>query len=83
MGVDSLAENTPNAPEFIRPICLLKPKSSGFQWKKASLGVHSQWNLLSSSIVKVTHHHLELLTNQKQNYPKKIEAILAPIFLDS
>jgi hypothetical protein len=31
MGVDSLAENTPNAPEFIRPICLLKPKSSGFQ----------------------------------------------------
>jgi hypothetical protein len=22
MGVDSLAENTPNAPEFICPICL-------------------------------------------------------------
>jgi hypothetical protein len=30
-GADSLAENTPNAPEFIRPICLPKPESSGFQ----------------------------------------------------
>ena len=24
MGADSLAENTPNAPEFIYPICLKK-----------------------------------------------------------
>ena len=39
----SLAENTPNAPEFIYPICLPKPKTSGFQRKKASLGVHSPW----------------------------------------
>ena len=31
MGTDSKAQNTPNAPEFIFPICLLKPKSSGFQ----------------------------------------------------
>ena len=31
MGADSLAENTPNAPEFISPIGLPKPKSSGFQ----------------------------------------------------
>ena len=31
MGADSSTENTPNAPEFICPICLLKPKSSGFQ----------------------------------------------------
>ena len=31
MGTDSLAENTPNAPEFICPICLPKPKNSGFQ----------------------------------------------------
>ena len=45
MGADSLAEITPNAPEFICPICLPKPKSSGFQWKKASLGVRSQWPL--------------------------------------
>jgi hypothetical protein len=30
-GADSLAENTPNAPEFNRPICLPKPESSGFQ----------------------------------------------------
>ena len=41
MGVDSLAENTQNGPEFICPICLPKPKSSEFQWKKASLGVRS------------------------------------------
>ena len=41
MGKDSLAENTPYATEFICPICLLKPKSFGFQWKKASLGVRS------------------------------------------
>jgi hypothetical protein len=27
----SLAESTPNAPEFICPICLPKPKSYGFQ----------------------------------------------------
>ena len=40
MGADSEAENTPNVPRFISPICLPKPKSSGFQWKKASLGVH-------------------------------------------
>ena len=43
MGADSLAENTPNAPKFICPICLPKPKSLGFQWKKASLGVCSPW----------------------------------------
>ena len=28
MAADSSAENTPNAPEFICPICLRKPKSS-------------------------------------------------------
>ena len=43
IGADSLAENTPNAPEFICPICLPKPKSSEFQWKTASFGVHSPW----------------------------------------
>ena len=30
-GADSLAENNPNAPKFICPICLPKPKNSGFQ----------------------------------------------------
>ena len=38
MGADSLAKNTPNAPEFIFPICLHKPKNSGFQWKKGFFG---------------------------------------------
>ena len=31
MGADSLANIAENAPEFICPICLPKPKSSGFQ----------------------------------------------------
>ena len=31
IGADSSAKNTPNAPKFIRTICLLKPKSFGFQ----------------------------------------------------
>ena len=38
MGADSLAENTPNVPEFICPIGLLKPKISGFQCKKGFIG---------------------------------------------
>ena len=41
MGADGLDKNTLNAPKFICPICLLKPKSLGFQQKKASLGVRS------------------------------------------
>jgi hypothetical protein len=31
MGADSLAKNIPNGPEVICPICLTKPKTSGFQ----------------------------------------------------
>ena len=38
MGADGLAQNTPIASEFICPICLPKPKSSGFQWKKDFIG---------------------------------------------
>jgi hypothetical protein len=30
MGADKLAENTPNAPKFICPNCLPKPKSLVF-----------------------------------------------------
>ena len=41
MGADKLAENTPNTPKFVYPNCLLKPKSLGFRWKKASLGGRS------------------------------------------
>ena len=43
MGADNLAESTPNAPKSVSPICLPKPRSSEFQWKKASLGVPSPW----------------------------------------
>ena len=42
----TLVENTPNVPKFICPICPPKPKSLGFQWKGASLGVRSPWLLL-------------------------------------
>ena len=42
MGSDSSAENTQNAPKLFFPICLPKPKSLEFQWKKASLGVRSR-----------------------------------------
>ena len=38
------AENIPNAPKCICPNCLSKPKSLGFRWKKASLGVRSPWS---------------------------------------
>ena len=31
MGADKAAENTPNAPKFICPNCLPKPKSLGFR----------------------------------------------------
>ena len=34
MGTYSSAENTPNAPKFICPNCLPKPKSLGFWWKR-------------------------------------------------
>ena len=37
-----------NASEVVSPICLPKPKSSGFQWKKASLDVHSPCLMLSN-----------------------------------
>ena len=47
MGADKSAKNTSNAPTFICPNCLPKPKSLGFWWKKASwLGVRSPWNNL-------------------------------------
>ena len=39
------AKNNPNAPEFTCPISQTKPKSFGFQWIKASLGVRSPWLL--------------------------------------
>ena len=35
ISADSSAENTPNTPEFICPICMPKPKSSGFKWNKS------------------------------------------------
>jgi hypothetical protein len=46
MGADKLTENTPNAPKFICPNCLFKPKSLGFRWKTASLDVCSPWTTL-------------------------------------
>ena len=41
MGADNLTENNPKTSEFICPICLPKPKSSRFHWKKTSMGIGS------------------------------------------
>ena len=54
MGVDSLAENTQNAPKFICPI-VQKSKSSEFQWKKASVGVRSPWIKLNKWYFVLTY----------------------------
>ena len=35
IGAYKMAKNTPNAPKFIGPNCLPKPKSLVFRWKKA------------------------------------------------
>ena len=61
-GADSLAENNPNAPKFICPICLPKPKNSGFQWKKASLGVLSPCYWKSES--KTVYYKTRMLPNR-------------------
>ena len=54
MGADESAENTPNAPYFLVPICLSKPKSLGFLKKALSgcpLGcaIKDLWGLCSNS----------------------------------
>ena len=41
MGADKSGENTPYVPKFLCINCLPKPKSLGFRWKKASLGLRS------------------------------------------
>ena len=48
MGADSLAENNPNAPEFICPICLPKTKSSEFQKK---VRVRAQLNFIFKLVI--------------------------------
>ena len=58
MGADSLTQNIANAPEFICPTSLPKPKNSGFQWKMASLGIRSPW-------CKGRKHKNEKKTKQK------------------
>ena len=54
MCADKLAENAENAPKFIWPICLPKPKSLGFWWKKASSSVRCPWSLLCGRASKST-----------------------------
>ena len=63
MGADILAENTPISPEFICPICLTKPKKSGFQWKKASLDVDSPCCLALQCNARISN--LLFLTQRK------------------
>ena len=70
IGADSLAENSPNYPEFICPTCLPKPKSSGFQWKKASLGVRSPWLPPYVNVLR-----LDALSILEKNFIAKLVAI--------
>ena len=65
-------KNTPNAPEFICPNCLPKTKSSGFQWKKTSLGVRSPWSHRPLCTVIKSRHFCSLFTFYKQCKQKKI-----------
>ena len=62
MGADSSAENSPNAPEFICPICLTKSKSSGFQWEKASLGLAVE--LIKSFVTFTTNLHRKVTSSK-------------------
>ena len=70
-----------NYPKFICPNCLPKPKSLGFWWKKASLGVRSPWSQASktrkeSLEQKVFRDHAE-----PQQLPKTQERSLDPLLL--
>ena len=70
MGVDKLANNTPNAPKFICPNCLSKPKNLRFLWKKASLGVCSPCTTrfpASSSWDHINNHN-NLLQRKKMHF---------------
>ena len=51
MGPDKLTENASNAKKFISQNCLLKSKGLRFQWKKASLRVHSPCMLLRKYVI--------------------------------
>ena len=50
MGADSSAKNAKNAPEFICPICLTKPKSSWFQQKGSIVCVQQLFQFDSVSV---------------------------------
>ena len=74
MGADSSAENTPNAPEFICPISS-QPQSSGFQWKKASLGVRSPWSEQLKKYFSRDENYKEKLSWQLDKFKEKSEQL--------
>ena len=55
MGADKSAENTPNAPQIVGPICLSMPKSLGLLF----LSVRSPWGRSTSVAME---------TNQKNEF---------------
>ena len=77
MGADKLAENTPNAPKFICPYFLLKPKSLGFQWKKRLLGASLVRAQKKYSNLQVDRS-LVFSPDQCQYYPKDNPAFSSP-----
>ena len=61
MGADSLAENTPNTPTIIRPICLIAPQKFGKLLKKGSSGVRSPCSDCIIQNIKQNIINLQLL----------------------
>ena len=73
MGVDKLVKNTPNAPKFICPNCLPKPKILGFWWKKDSLGVRSPCSKLMIILLISEYFNFEIL-QKLDEIPSMIDA---------
>ena len=75
-----LTKNTPNGPEFIFPIFPPKPKSSGFQWKMASLGVRSPCIQAHNRPTKLAKRRpMKFIQGLEFTHYKEIHQIVSPI----
>jgi hypothetical protein len=68
MGADKSAENNPNVPKFICPICLPKPQKFGIFGKKLCLGVRSPWLYLQYTHFCSSESSLAKLLSQQTCY---------------
>ena len=63
MSNDSSAKNTPNAPEFVCPICLPKPNVLDFDekrlhWESVVRDVHGSKNIYLLYVMQRTYTHI-------------------------